>query len=48
MIPHFNNEGWLSGIAFNDSMHFEVADETIKDWSARGKFAQPILRTMSK
>jgi len=30
MIPHFNKEGWLSGIAFNDSMHFEVADETIK------------------
>ena len=37
MIPHFNKEGWLSGIAFNDSMHFEVADETIKTWSAKGK-----------
>jgi len=37
MIPHFNEEGWLSGIAFNDSMHFEVADETIKKWSAQGK-----------
>jgi len=30
MVPHFNKQGWLSGIAFNDSMHFEVADETIK------------------
>src|SRR5215813_10306854 len=33
MVPFFNKEGWLSGIAFNDSMHFEVADETIKKWS---------------
>jgi hypothetical protein len=38
MIPHFNKEGWLSGIAFNDSMHFEIADETIKKMSAAGKF----------
>ena len=37
MVPHFNKEGWLSGIAFNDSMHFEVADETIKQWSKDGK-----------
>jgi len=37
MVPHFNDEGWVSGIAFNDSMHFEVADETIKKWSADGK-----------
>ena len=37
MIPFFNAEGWLSGIAFNDSMHFEVADETIKKWSKDGK-----------
>ena len=37
MIPLFNAEGWLSGIAFNDSMHFEVADETIKQWSKDGK-----------
>jgi hypothetical protein len=38
MIPHFNKEGWLSGIAFNDSMHFEIADETVKKMSAAGKF----------
>ncbi|HXO71612.1 MAG TPA: M15 family metallopeptidase [Bradyrhizobium sp.] len=38
MIPHFNEEGWLSGIAFNDSMHFEIADETVKKMSAAGKF----------
>ena len=37
MVPLFNKEGWLSGIAFNDSMHFEVADETIKKWSKDGK-----------
>jgi len=37
MVPFFNKEGWLSGIAFNDSMHFEVADETIKKWSKDGK-----------
>jgi hypothetical protein len=38
MIPHFNKEGWLSGIAFNDSMHFEIADETVKKMSADEKF----------
>jgi D-alanyl-D-alanine carboxypeptidase-like protein len=37
MIPFFNAAGWLSGIAFNDSMHFEVADETIKKWSKDGE-----------
>lgn len=37
MVPLFNKEGWVSGIAFNDSMHFEVADETIKQWSKDGK-----------
>jgi hypothetical protein len=37
MVPLFNAEGWVSGIAFNDSMHFEVADETIKKWSKDGK-----------
>jgi hypothetical protein len=38
MIKDFNHAGWLSGIAFNDSMHFEIADETIKEMSAAGKF----------
>lgn len=37
MIPLFNKEGWLSGIAFQDSMHFEVADEAIRQWSKDGK-----------
>src|ERR1051326_627884 len=37
LIPFFNEEGWLSGIAFHDSIHFEVADETIKKWSRDGK-----------
>jgi hypothetical protein len=33
MIPFFNKAGWFSGIAFHDTMHFEVADETIRKWS---------------
>jgi hypothetical protein len=38
MVPFFSTrEGWLSGIAFNDSMRFEVADETIKKWSKDGE-----------
>jgi hypothetical protein len=37
MIKPFNDAGWLSGIAFNDSMHFEVADETVKAWAKQGK-----------
>jgi hypothetical protein len=33
MIPFFNEAGWFSGIAFHDTMHFEVAEETIREWS---------------
>jgi D-alanyl-D-alanine carboxypeptidase len=36
MVPIFNKAGWYSGIAFHDTMHFEVADETIRQWSSQG------------
>lgn len=37
MLPQFHAAGWFSGIAFHDAMHFEVAEETIRDWSKKGK-----------
>jgi len=37
LVPYFNRAGWYSGIAFHDDMHFEVAEETIKQWSASGQ-----------
>jgi hypothetical protein len=37
LLPHFNKAGWFSGIAFHDTMHFEVSDETIRKWSNEGK-----------
>lgn len=36
MLPHFHAAGWFSGIAFRDTMHFEVAEETIRKWSGDG------------
>lgn len=36
LLPLFNAAGWYSGIAFHDTMHFEVANETIRKWSAEG------------
>ncbi|MHA4811479.1 M15 family metallopeptidase [Flavitalea flava] len=39
LIPFLNAAGWFSGIAFHDAMHFEVADETIKQWQQDGKFS---------
>lgn len=36
LVPLFNAAGWFSGIAFRDTMHFEVADETIRAWSHAG------------
>ena len=29
LLEPFHAEGWFSGIAFHDDMHFEVAEETI-------------------
>jgi len=38
LLPFLNAAGWYAGIAFHDTMHFEVADETIKQWQTAGKF----------
>jgi hypothetical protein len=46
LIPFFNDEGWFSGVGFassEDDTHFEVADETIQAWAARGLFDPPDL-----
>lgn len=36
LVPFFNEAGWFSGIGFDDAMHFEVADETIRKWARDG------------
>jgi hypothetical protein len=39
MAPFFNEEGWFWGVGFTrfeDGMHFEVADETIRKWHDDG------------
>jgi len=36
LVPLFNAAGWFSGIAFQDDMHFEVADQTIRKWAEDG------------
>ncbi|MDB4558919.1 M15 family metallopeptidase, partial [Amylibacter sp.] len=39
MAPFFHAEGWYWGVGFSkfeDGMHFEVADETIRKWHADG------------
>jgi hypothetical protein len=38
LLPHFNEAGWYSGIGFHDTMHFEVSDETIRQWLRDGLF----------
>ena len=38
LVPYFNQAGWYSGVAFHDDMHFEVATETIEQWSKEGRF----------
>jgi len=45
MAPFFNNAGWYWGAGFSsfeDGMHFEVADETIRQWHAEGKFGAAV------
>lgn len=39
LADYFNKEGWFWGAAYNreDSMHFEVGEETLKAWVAEGK-----------
>ena len=39
MAPFFNDEGWFWGVGFStfeDGMHFEVADQTIRAWHRDG------------
>jgi hypothetical protein len=33
LIPLFNEAGWYSGVGFNDTMHFEVSEERIREWA---------------
>ncbi|PDT91301.1 hypothetical protein CO669_04590 [Bradyrhizobium sp. Y36] len=35
LIPLFNKAGWYSGVAFNDTMHFEVSEERIREWAKK-------------
>ncbi|MDQ2065703.1 M15 family metallopeptidase [Xinfangfangia sp. CPCC 101601] len=39
LAEYFNDEGWYWGAAYNreDSMHFEVGEETLRRWQAEGK-----------
>lgn len=40
LAEYFNEEGWFWGAAYNsreDSMHFEVGEETLRKWQAEGK-----------
>lgn len=39
LAEYFNDEGWFWGAAYQreDSMHFEVGEETLRQWQAEGK-----------
>lgn len=39
LAEYFNDEGWFWGATYNreDSMHFEVGEETLRAWKAEGK-----------
>jgi hypothetical protein len=39
LAEYFNDEGWFWGAAYNreDSMHFEVGEETLNAWKSEGK-----------
>ncbi|MFZ1470522.1 MAG: M15 family metallopeptidase [Paracoccaceae bacterium] len=39
LAEYFNDEGWFWGAAYNreDSMHFEVGEETLRQWQTEGK-----------
>jgi len=42
MAPYFNKAGWYWGVGFSsfeDGMHFEVADQTIRKWHRQGKLS---------
>jgi hypothetical protein len=33
LIPLFHEARWYSGVGFNDTMHFEVSEERIREWA---------------
>lgn len=39
LAEYFNDEGWYWGAGYNreDSMHFEVGEETLRAWAAEGR-----------
>ncbi|REG52461.1 M15 family peptidase [Paracoccus versutus] len=40
LAEYFNEEGWFWGAAYNsreDSMHFEIGEETLRKWQTEGK-----------
>lgn len=45
MAPYFNEEGWYWGVGFStfeDGMHFEVAEETLRAWQADGTLGKRV------
>jgi hypothetical protein len=45
VAPFFNRAGWYWGAGFSsfeDGMHFEVADETVRQWHAAGKLGAAV------
>jgi hypothetical protein len=45
MAPFFHAEGWFWGVGFKtfeDGMHFEVADQTMRKWNAEGRFGPTV------
>jgi hypothetical protein len=47
LVPFFNAEGWYSGIAFHDDMHFEVSEEKIRAWTNDGTIPRAQNRVAS-
>jgi hypothetical protein len=50
MAPFFNKAGWYWGVGFSsfeDGMHFEIADETIRAWQAEGKLGADVAGRMT-
>jgi hypothetical protein len=46
MAPFFHAEGWFWGVGFStfeDGMHFEVADQTIRKWHEDGELGPPVI-----
>lgn len=45
IAPFFNAEGWYWGVGFStfeDGMHFEIAEETIRSWQANGTLGKEV------